>query len=425
MSVMKRRGERSADAARRLLTPSRREALAGLGFGSLSAAAGGWPAATRASPTVELPLPGGPDERELTTAFPGKGPMILQRSRPPLLETPLEVFDQGVFTPNDRFFVRWHWAVIPTEVDAAAFRLRVRGLVDRELSLSLDEIARLPRVEIAAVNQCSGNSRGLFEPRVPGAQWAHGSMGNARWTGVRLRDILDRAGVRAGAVQVRFDGLDEPVVPEAPDFRKSLDVDHARDGEVMVAYAMNGEQLPLLNGFPLRLVVPGWYSTYWVKMLSDIEVLDHADEQFWMRTAYRIPATPGASVRPEDTGYPTVPINRMVPRAFLTNLAPGATVRAGAPLALRGIAFGGDCGVRAVTVSGDGGRTWQPARLGPDEGRYGFRRFESELQVPGVGQHHLMARCTNAQGATQPLEQNWNPNGFMRGGVDATPVTAA
>ena len=126
-------------------------------------------------------------------------------------------------------------------------------------------------------------------------------MGNARWTGVRLEDVLDRAGVKAGAVAVRFRGLDEAAVDGAPRFLKSLDIDHARDGEVMLAYQMNGEQLPLLNGFPLRLIVPGWYSTYWVKMLEDIEVLDAPDDNYWMKTAYRIPDTPYASVRPDET----------------------------------------------------------------------------------------------------------------------------
>lgn len=393
-------------------------------LGSL-VAAGAWPVASAAAQSIRLPLSNGPNERALTTAFPGKGAMILQRSRPPLLETPMEVFDQTVFTPNERFFVRWHWAVIPTEIDTTAFRLRVRGHVERELALTLDEIARLPQVNIAAVNQCSGNSRGLFEPRVPGAQWVHGAMGNAIWTGVRLRDVLDRAGIRAGAVQVRFDGLDTPVVADAPDFRKALDIDHARDGEVMIAYAMNDQPLPLLNGYPLRLVVPGWYSTYWVKMLSDIEVLDRPDEQFWTSSAYRIPATPGADVRPGEAGYPTVPINRMVPRAFLTNLASEASVPAGAPLALRGIAMGGDCGVAAVDVSDDGGRSWHPARLGSDHGRYSFRSFDAVLPALVPGRHDLMARCTNAQGVTQPLKATWNPNGFMRGVVETTPVTAA
>ena len=249
--------------------------------------------------------------------------MILQRTRPPLLETPFEVFDRGVFTPNEQFFVRWHWAVIPTSIEVAKFRLIVHGQVEKPLSLSLEEIVGLPRVELAAVNQCSGNSRGYFMPRVAGAQWSNGAMGNAKWTGVRLKDILDRAGVRAGAVQVRFNGLDDPVVEGAPDFMKSLHIDHARDGEVMIAYAMNGQQLPLLNGFPLRLVVPGWYSTYWVKMLNDIEVLAEPDTNYWMATAYTIPDTPRANVAPGQTGFKSVPINRMVPRSFITNIKPG------------------------------------------------------------------------------------------------------
>jgi DMSO/TMAO reductase YedYZ molybdopterin-dependent catalytic subunit len=244
----------------------------------------------------------------------------------------MDVFDRGVFTPNDQFFVRWHWAVIPTSVDVNTFRLSVRGHVNQTLSLSIDDLLHLPRVELAAVNQCSGNSRGFFLPRVVGAQWAHGAMGNAIWTGVRLKDVLDRAGVKAGAVQVRFDGLDEPVVADAPDFKKSLDIDHARDGEVMIAFAMNGEQLPLLNGFPLRLIVPGWYSTYWVKMLSDIEVLNKPDDNYWTAGAYTIPDTPHANIAPGQTGVKMVPINRMVPRSFFTNVAAGASFPAGTRL---------------------------------------------------------------------------------------------
>src|ERR1700743_1653850 len=254
------------DYIRRAIT--RRQLLGRAGMaGAVLATGPAW-----AQVMTRLPLPGGPEGRPIATNFPHKGAMILQRSRPPLLETPFEVFDKGVFTPNDQFYVRWHWAVIPTEVDVDKFRLAVRGHVNQTLSLSLKDILSLPPVEIAAVNQCSGNSRGFFLPRVAGGQWANGAMGNARWTGVRLKDVLDRAGVKAGAVQVRFNGMDEPVVPDGPDFKKSLDIDHARDGEVMLAYAMNGQQLPLLHGFPLRLVVPGWYATYWVKAVNDIEV---------------------------------------------------------------------------------------------------------------------------------------------------------
>ncbi len=300
--------------------PSAYGGVAGLGL----AVAPAW-----AATTVKLPLPGGPQDRPITEEFPQKAAMILQRTRPPLLETPFEVFDRGVFTPNDQFFVRWHWAVIPTEVDVDKFRLTVRGHVNQVLSLSLQDILSLPRVEMAAVNQCSGNSRGLFLPRVAGGQWGNGSMGNARWTGVRLEDVLHRAGVKPGAVAVRFQGLDEAVIDGAPRFLKSLDIDHARDGEVMLAYQMNGEQLPLLNGFPLRLIVPGWYSTYWIKMLTDIEVLDAPDDNFWMKTAYRIPDTPYASVKPDEKGYKTVPINRMLPRSFATNLKDGDKASAG------------------------------------------------------------------------------------------------
>ena len=321
---------------------------------------------------VELPFE--PSERTLTNGFPQKGTMILQRTRPPLLETPFEVFDRGVFTPNDSFYVRWHWAVIPTEIDAGTFRLSVRGHVDKELSLTLKEIVDgLPRVELAAVNQCSGNSRGFTDPRVPGAQWANGAMGNAKWMGVRLKDVLDRAGVKAGATAVLFAGLDDPVVPEAPKFMKSLALDHASNGEVMIAYAMNGEQLPLLNGFPLRLVVPGWYSTYWVKMLARIEVLAVPDENFWTKSAYLIPDTPGGDMKPGQTGLTMVPINRMVPRSFVTNLKEGAALKAGAKTLVRGIAFGGDTGVKSVELSVDGGKSWLPAGLGRDEGKYSFR----------------------------------------------------
>jgi DMSO/TMAO reductase YedYZ molybdopterin-dependent catalytic subunit len=363
---------------------------------------------------INLALPGGPDRRELTTAFPQKGRLILQRSRPPMLETPIEVFDQGVFTPNDQFFVRWHWAVIPQQVDVTKFQLAVRGHVNNALSLSVTDLLTMPRVELAAVNQCSGNSRGYFQPRVAGGQWSNGAMGNARWAGVRLRDVLDRAGVKAGAVAVRFNGLDEPGVDGAPDFIKSLEIGHARDGEVMLAYLMNGEQLPLLNGFPLRLIVPGWYSTHWVKMLSDIEVLNAPDQNYWMTAAYLIPDTPFASVKPGETGFRTVPINRMLPRSFFTNVTDGRTVRPGISLPVRGIAFGGDCGVSQVELSTDGGRSWRGTQLGRDEGVYSFRQWSTQVTTPESGKLTLAARCTNTKGESQPLAPNWNGSGFMR-----------
>ena len=403
------------------LLSSRRRFLGGAGAATLALAS----APALADAIIRLPLPGGPDERPITTAFPQKGALILQRTRPPLLETPFDVFDQSVFTPNDRFYVRWHWALIPPEIKVDTFRLAVHGHVQRSLSLSLDDILALPRAELAAVNQCSGNSRGYFQPRVAGAQWSNGSMGNARWTGVRLKDVLDRAGVKAGAVQVRFNGMDEPILPDAPDFMKSLTIDHARDGEVMLAYAMNGEQLPWLNGFPLRLIVPGWYSTYWVKMLNDIEVLDQPDTNFWTRAAYLIPDTPGANITPGETGVRMVPISRMNPRSFITNIKAGDTLRAGAPTLVRGIAFGGDKAVSRADFSSDGGKSWQQAELGNDEGKYSFRQWQIRFTPPDRGDRVLMVRCTNSAGETQPDKPNWNPSGFMRNVIEQTAVVVA
>ncbi len=399
---------------------SRRRVLAAAGFAGLGLSAG----RALAQTAVDLGLPGGFGDRPVTTAFPQKGPMILQRTRPPLLETPFEVFDDGVFTPNDRFYVRWHQAVIPTEVDVDRFRLTVRGHVASPMSLTLKALEAMPRTTIAAVNQCSGNSRGFFSPRVEGAQWGNGAMGNALWTGVPLRVLLDRAGVRPGAVAVRIRGADTPLVDDAPLFMKSLGLDHARDGEVMLAFGMNGEGLPLLNGAPLRLVVPGWYSTYWVKMVDDIEVLDRPDDNYWTTTAYRIPDTPGANVRPGQTGFGLVPINRMVPRSFVTNLRDGAAVK-GPDVALRGIAFGGDCGVALVEVSTDGGASWAEAQLGPDEGKYGFRRWQASWRPAAAGPATVKVRCTNDNDVVQPEAATWNGSGFMRNVVETVAVTVA
>src|SRR5208337_2813383 len=359
-----------------------------------------------AQTSVDLRVPGGPSTRPISAAFPQKGPMIVQRMAPPWLETPFEVFDDGVFTPNGRHYVSWHWTNFPNEVDAGSFRLTVRGHVNEVLSLSLKDILGLPRFELAAVSQCAGNSRIYLQPRVPGAQWANGSMSNALWTGVRLKDVLDRAGVKAGAVQVRFGGLDQPW-GDAPKFLRSLNIDHARDGEVMIAFGMNGEQLPLLNGFPLKLVVPGWCAAYWIKMLNGIEVLDRPDTNYWTAKAYRIPDTPHATIKPGESDVKLVPITRMVPRSFITNIRTGDSVAVGAPVLARGIAFGGDCGVARVDLSPDGGRSWHPAQLGKDEGKYGFRQWQTQFALATRGEHTLMIRCTNSNGETQPSVPVW------------------
>jgi DMSO/TMAO reductase YedYZ molybdopterin-dependent catalytic subunit len=349
--------------------------------------------------------------------------MIVQRTSPPWLETPFEVFDRGTFTPNNQHYVSWHWADFPNEVDVDKFRLTVRGQVNRTLSLSLHDILHgMPRFEIAAVSQCAGASRISLQPRVAGAQWDKGSMGNALWAGVRLKDVLDRAGVKPDAMVVRFGGLEDAVMPGAPKFLKSLTVDHARDGEVMIAFGMNGEQLPLLNGFPLKLVVPGWCGVYWIKMLNDVEVLDHPDDNYWTTTGYRIPDTPHGNVKPGDTGYNLVPVTCNAPRSFITNIKGGDTMPAGAPVAVRGIAFGGSYGVAHVDLSIDEGKSWQTTELGKDEGRYGFRQWTTQLTLPSQGPQSLMARCTNTDREAQPNFPIWNPGGYMYNTIETINV---
>src|SRR5947207_8155352 len=246
---------------REVMTRAAMAALAG-GFGSAKAFA---------LDTVTLPFDNG--ERPLVK-YPQKRPMIGLTSRPPQLETPFSIFNDGPITPNNAFFVRYHLADVPLSIDPDKFSLEIKGKVDRSLKLSLKEIRKLPAVELVAVNQCSGNSRGFSSPRVAGGQLGNGAMGNARWHGVPLKTVLDKAGVQQGTKQVTFNGMDGPVSDKTTDFVKALDIDHARDGEVMLAYGMNGEDLPVLNGFPLRLVVPGYSGTYWVKHLHGINVID-------------------------------------------------------------------------------------------------------------------------------------------------------
>ncbi|VVE53971.1 Protein-methionine-sulfoxide reductase catalytic subunit MsrP [Pandoraea iniqua] len=381
-------------------------------------------AAVTAPQTVTLPFANG--ERELV-AYPQKRPLIRLTARPPQLETPFEVFNDGLITPNDAFFVRYHLAGIPTDVDAKKHRIRVSGSVAKPLEISLESLKKdfgAP-VELVAVHQCSGNSRGFFEPRVGGGQIANGAMGNARWKGIPLKRILEKAGVAASAKQVTFEGLDRPIIPATPEFVKALDLDHAMDGEVMIAFAMNGQDLPMLNGYPVRLVVPGYYGTYWVKHLADIKVIDTVFDGFWMATAYRIPDNDCNCVAPGTAPQKTKPIERFTVRSFVTNLTDGQHVAVGKPVRVRGIAFDGGEGIRDVQFSSDGGQTWQAAKLGNELSKYSFREWTASFTPSAAGEQVLKVRATNRAGVAQPLQSLWNPAGYLRNGVETVRVVAA
>jgi len=339
--------------------------------------------------------------------------LVMLTDRPPNLEMPAKYLVHDI-TPNEAMFVRWHLSGIPTSIDLDAYRLKIVGHVERELRLSLDEVKRLPPVSLVAVNQCSGNGRALFAPPVPGVQWTNGALGNAKWTGVRLKDLLDRAGVKRGAVDVSFDGLDGPPLPTVPDFVKSLGVAHAADGDVMVAWAMNDAPLPMLNGFPLRLVVPGFYSTYWVKALDEIRVLPAPFDGFWMTKAYRIPKNEDANELPTELAKETTPIGKLNVRSLFAAPLAGDRVSGGKPLAIQGVAFDGGSGIARVELSTDGGATWTDARLGPDRGRFSFRRWSSSWTPSARGKATLVVRATSAAGETQKSEARWNRAGYMK-----------
>ena len=377
-----------------------------------------------AGETVWLPFENG--ERELVK-YPQKRALIRLTSRPPQLETPFAIFNEGAITPNDAFFVRYHLAGAPPArelLTADAFRVQVLGKVKTPLKLSVEELrTQFEPVEVTAVNQCSGNSRGFFQPRVPGGQLANGAMGNAKWKGARLKDVLEKAGLAADAKQVLFNGLDVPPAPKVPDFVKSLDVEQALDPDLLLAYEMNGEALPWLNGFPLRLVVPGHYGTYWVKHLHEITVVDEAFKGFWMDPAYRIPDTECAAVEPGTVPKHTVPISRFNVRSFNTSIADGAQLRAGVEQIMRGIAFDGGHGIREVLFSDDDGRTWRAAELGKDLGKFSFREWTLPFTPRMPGENKLRCKATNRLGQSQPLEPLWNPAGYMRNVVETVTVT--
>jgi DMSO/TMAO reductase YedYZ molybdopterin-dependent catalytic subunit len=359
-------------------------------------------------------LPSGTLEASTLDALPGKRPLIKRSFRPPNYETPVEYFKQ-VFTPNDAFFVRYHLAKIP-EVAAADWKLEVSGdAAEKPISLTLDELkGGYEQVELAAVLLCSGNRRGLSDPHVAGVEWGYGAMGNARWRGVRLRDVLAKAGVRKDAVEVVANGADSGVLTTTPDFVKSIPVWKALDENTLLAWEMNGEPLPHWNGAPVRLVVSGWTGTYWMKHVVSVQVVTQPLKQFWMASAYRIPKGKFPVVDrfvSQETDANT-PITEMVVSSLITSPTEGQKVRQGQRVEVTGIAWDGGFGIRTVEVSTDGGQSWRAAELGQDYGKFSFRPFSSAFKADRKGAQTVMAKATNRIGASQTFELVFNPAGY-------------
>jgi len=407
---------------------SRRALLAWLGSSTAGLALSGQ-AHVQAASQATSPLPSftGPGPNPYWNSvnpfvsYPQKLPLLRITDRGIQLETPRPYF-LTPFTSNAAFYVRYHLELIPNAVDLSAWRLSLEGNVERPLQLSFDELVKnFKAVSVAAVNQCSGNSRSRFQPRVSGAQWGNGAMGNAVWTGVRLRELLGAAGIKPGTVQLQFQGIDRgpgPAGKGADAVMKSLDATDPALDDALVAYLMNDEPLPMLNGFPVRLVVPGKFGVYWIKHLTWIRAITSEDKNYWMATAYRIPDTPRGNTTPADAAsgtVKTVPIGhvRMPVRSFIVVPDGNSKLPAGLPVRVQGIAFSGDGPVTQVEFSEDDGRSWIDATLGPDHGPYSFRAWQHTWKPSRPGQHVIAVRATDAKGNVQPDTPVWNPGGYL------------
>lgn len=401
----------------------RRNIIAGMGAVAL---AGG--SARAEKPRWMSPLlPDGTREEATLKALPGKQKLICLTDRPPNYETPIEVFRTPI-TSNDLFFVRYHLAGVPSMAELGKWSLNVGGeATERQITLQLDDLHKgFEQVEITAVCQCSGNRRGLSKPHVAGVEWGYGAMGCATWRGPRLKDVLAKVGVKDGATEVWLDGADGPVLPTTPDFHKSLPLRKAMADEVIIATSMNGQPLPHLNGYPARLIVPGWTATYWMKHISSIQVGAKPLDSFWIQKAYRVPA----GMFPVDHPFPTQdnasswPITQMVVNSLVADPVDGDR-RSRKGFTVQGVAWDRGHGIKQVEVSLDGGKTWKQATLGKDMGRYAFRAFSFATgQIPG-GNYVISARATSNAGETQSETLKFNPAGYHNNVPQRIAVTVA
>jgi DMSO/TMAO reductase YedYZ molybdopterin-dependent catalytic subunit len=304
-------------------------------------------------------------------------------------------------TPIDKFFVRTH--VYAPTVNVRDWRLRVEGEVTTPLTLTMEDLRKLPSREVVAVLECAGNGRAFFDPPVPGIQWMFGAVGNGRWRGVRLGDVLRRAGIKESAVEVLFDGADVPL-GTMPDFQRGIPIKKALDPDTLLAYEMNGEPLPMRHGAPLRAIVPGWAGDSWSKWITSIRVLDREFDGFWMKSGYRYPNRPGAPGQavPADA---THPVQSLKVKSLRYSSQNGM---------VRGVAWSGEGGPVTQVRLGGQGRGWITAKLYGPQTRYGWRQWE--CQVPD-NTLPLFVQAEDRSGAAQPLLTEWNPSGYLQNAV--------
>ena len=334
--------------------------------------------------------------------------MLQMNGYPANAETPLELLTDYL-TPNHLFFVRSHWVPHPPNVQS--WNLRVDGEVNEPRSWTLAELRRLPAVEATCVLQCAGNGRALHAPTVPGVQWRFGAVGNARWRGVRVRDVLERSGVRSAARHLHTFGSDDPP-GKVPPFHRSLEMEKVMaDG--ILAFEMNGSALPTAHGAPIRLVVPGWAGDHWMKWLTRLSPQTEPQKGFYMETAYRYPIKPGpagVAMKPEEM----TPVTELFVKSNIT--AAPKRARAGTTSVIRGFAFSGAPDVARVELSDDDGATWREATLDPRHDPFAWRLWSWRWTPRRTGHTRLLVRATDSRGAQQPRDATWNQSGYLYNG---------
>jgi len=347
----------------------------------------------------------------------GKGALIPLTQRPLNYESVRSTFTTRI-TPVDRFYLRNHFDV-PT-VDVRTWRLEVTGLVEKPLSLSLADLERMPQAKVEAVLQCAGNGRGLFRPRVPGVQWRYGAVGNAEWSGVRLRDILARARPKPDAAHLQLQGAEKPVMSTTPAFIRGIPLEKGLHADTLIALRMNGKPLSHNHGQPARIVVPGWVADDWVRNLTHVEVRADEPKGFFYEAAYRFPVTPGAPGAPVPADQ-TTPMTKLNVKSTIGSLDDGQVLGPGTH-EIVGIAFSGEAGIAGVELSFDGGKTWSAAALEGQSTPYGFRVFRQAWTPEGPGHHVVASRATDTAGATQAEAPVWNPGGYLYNAFDRVEV---
>lgn len=349
----------------------------------------------------------------------GEDGLIVRSVRFLDLETPVEYFDTWL-TPVPRFFVRNHMHE-PVELSAEDWRLTIGGEVDKAGTFSLSELSRLPIHSVVNTLECAGNGRGLYRPQVPGVQWQKGAVSTARFSGARLADVLQRAGIKSSGKHVMLRGLDE-VPGKVPPFIRSIPLEKALDADTLIATQMNGAPLTKHHGFPARALVPGWIGAASCKWLTEIKVLDAEFVGNFMSPGYRFPnqpPKPGDSVKPEDTHV----LTSLNVKSVISGPVDGATVKSGRTV-VHGVAWAGEADVAKVEISTDGGASWSQATLSHEQAHYAWRMWRHEWKA-SAGEHSILSRATDTQGRIQPAEPVWNPSGYLYNAIDRVKIHVA